>query len=215
MGEDRSKAIESALLRIRDVLYVRVTLNQEQQVESLHALTRSTRSAARICRDIQSVLSAQFGTEVESSRISVAQIAGELETAIPPLRPRLRSVSYGIEGNEGKAQVNLEIEDKLVEGVAAGGCSKGSRLRLVANATLNAVNRFVGDSLSCELEDVVLVPLSGQQVVVVTVRVSSFQKSESLTGSCMVRRDDLEAIARATLDSLNRRLPFHLKAEKR
>lgn len=215
MAEDKAKTIESALLRIRDVLYVRVTLNQESQVESLHALTRSTRSAARICRDIQSVLNAQFGTEIESSKMSVAQIAGELETAIPLLRPRLHSVRYGIEGNEGKAQVNLEIEGKVVEGVATGGCSKSSRLRLVANATLNAVNLFTGDSLCCELEDVVLLPLSTQAIVVVTVRVSGRQKSESLTGSCIVRRDDLEAIARATLDSLNRRLPFYLKAEKR
>ncbi|MCR4397992.1 MAG: hypothetical protein NUV93_03420 [Firmicutes bacterium] len=215
MAEERNRLIESALLRVKDILYVKTALDREGNVESIHVLARSSRSAAKISRDIQSVLSAQFGLEVDPSKISVAQIAGQLETVIPPLRPRLRSVWYGVEGNEARAKVTLEVEGKCIEGTAAGGCSRSNRLRLVANATLDAVNSYVGDVLECELEDALSVVLSGQPTIVVTVRVSSAQRSESLTGSCMVRRDDLEAIARATLDSLNRRLPFHLKGENR
>lgn len=215
MAEDRLKSIESALLRVKDILYVRVALDQSGEIEGLHVLARASRAASRISRDVQSVLSAQFAVEIDPAKISVAQIAGELETAIPPLRPRLRSVWYGVEGNEARARVILDIEGKTIEGLASGGCSRTNRLRLVADATLNAVNSFLGDLYSCELEDALQVVLSNQPVVVVTVRVCTPQKSESLTGSCMIRRDDLEAIARATLDSLNRRLPFHLKAEKR
>ncbi|NPV69683.1 MAG: hypothetical protein HPY55_03420 [Firmicutes bacterium] len=214
MAEDRTKPIELALLRVKDVLYARATLNQEGQIESLHVLARSTRSAARICRDVQSVVKAQFGMEIDLPRISVAQIAGELETAIPPLRPRLQSVFYGVEGSEGRAEINLEFEGRVVTGRARGACSKSNRLRLVAEATLAAVNSYMDDLILCALEDTTLISLSGRPVVVATVSISSGQKDEVLTGACIVGRDELEATARATLDSLNRRIPFHMKGVK-
>ncbi len=211
MADDNSRLIEMALLRVKDVLYARAAVGEDGGVESLHVLARSTRSAARICRDVQSVLKTQFGLDVDIQRISVAQIAGELETAIPPLRPRLESVLYAIQGSEAQAEVGLEFEGRVVSGKARGACSKSNRLRLVAEATLAAVGAYMGDAVTCGLEDVALIALSGRPVVVTTVSVSSGQKDEVLTGACTVGRDELEAAARATLDSLNRRIPFHLK----
>lgn len=203
--------IEMALLRVKDVLYARAALSEDGQVESLHVLARSTRGAARICRDVQSVLKTQFGLDVDLPRISVAQIAGELETAIPPLRPKLESVFYGIQGSEAHAEVNLAFEGRMVGGKAKGACSRSNRLRLVAEATLAAVCSYMGDAVMCGLEDLTVISLSGRPVLVATVSVSSGQKDEVLTGACIIGRDELEAAARATLDALNRRIPFHLK----
>ena len=212
--EAMRNAVEAALRRVRDVLHARVIMDAGGGIESVHVLARSTSSGARISKDIESVLKTEFSVDIDPAKISVAQVSDELRSAIVPVRPRLTSVFYGVQGQSGFVEVALEIDGEAYVGRAKGAVSKANRIRLVACATLEALNLYLDGRATCTLEGAFITATGGRNLVLVTVCLEGPNGGEILSGSCFVGRDELEATARATLDCLNRRLPLCLK-EKR
>jgi hypothetical protein len=78
--------------------------------------------------------------------------------------------------------------------------------RCVAEATLRAVEAAAGERASFQLAEVDVVALGGDQVVVVCVEMTASWGTERLMGASAVREDARQAVIRATLDSINRRL---------
>src|SRR4029079_14583321 len=78
--------------------------------------------------------------------------------------------------------------------------------RSVATATLRALEEVVGNAARFELEQLEINQLGPDRAVVVVVAMLTKLGSERLTGVSVVREDVRQAVIRATLDSLNRRL---------
>ena len=103
-------------------------------------------------------------------------------------------------------QVTLAWRTQLFPGESSAAATPTSVHRSVAQATLRAVEGVVGGRARFELEQLELNQLGPDRAVVVVVSMLTRVGSERLTGVSVVREDVRQAVIRATLDALNRRL---------
>lgn len=104
------------------------------------------------------------------------------------------------------AAVTLAVGGHAVVGEADGAASPGSVHRSVAEATLRAVEAVADGRARFHLERVEVAPLGDDQVVLCVVSMTSAGGTDRLIGTSAVREDVRQAVIRATLDAINRRL---------
>lgn len=206
--EPTELALQRAFEQIRGVLSGRAVLDEEGQLQEVHILAKRDRNAKQIVRDVESVCNAQFGLPVDHRRISVAQIDDEESADEPPVvRIYPRAVQVNNTGAELEVKVELiSDEGGLYVGVASGAQSAANRLRLVAMATLFAVEEYLGDICSFVLDDVVSFEIARFTGVLAGITLVTPQGEEGLIGSALVKRDLGEAVVKAVLNGINRRL---------
>ncbi|MGQ9623311.1 MAG: hypothetical protein ACUVTO_07765 [Candidatus Caldatribacteriaceae bacterium] len=207
-----ARALEKAIGCLEGVLNAKVV--GETGIEEIHVLTRPTKSPKLLVRDIETLLKARFDLDVDHKKISVVTFdVGEgTKWAVP------RLVLWGIGWKKTPDAVQVEVEmklgDRIYRGVAA---ESAPRVRshgfLVARATLNCLNQVVGDTLFM-LHNVSTHHLGEIEVVLAFVDYarSGVEKDGGLlVGTALVQEDIYEAVARATLDAVNRKLVFHVE----
>ncbi len=201
-------ALQRALEQVKGVLSARAVLDEEGQLQEVHVLARRNRNAKQIVRDVESVCTAQFGLPVDHRHISVAQIDEEEGPDGPPVvRVYPRAVQVNNTGSEVEVKVELiSDEGGVYVGVASGAQSAANRLRLVAMATLFAVEEYLGDLCTFVLDDVVSFEISRFTGVLAGITLVTPQGEEGLIGSSLVKRDVGEAVVKAVLNGINRRV---------
>ncbi|MHB1651859.1 MAG: hypothetical protein ACYCVD_05185 [Desulfitobacteriaceae bacterium] len=206
-----STGYEQALKQIKAVTAARVKKNAEGEIEEIHILAGGDRNPKQIVRDVESVFAAQFGLEVDHKKISVAQL-GEEEEESPSLsgwtRPKLVGVTLRTINASAEVKVELQAGDRTFEGDAQGFASSYNKLRLFVEATAKALNSLALDKCLFAAEDVTIIHLVKHKVALVSITMVSPTGEESLTGSALVKNDDREAVVKATLDAVNRKLRF-------
>lgn len=206
--ESMEVSLQRALEQIKGVLSARAVLGDDGQVQEVHVLARRNRNAKQIVRDVESVCTAQFGLPVDHRHISVAQIDDEDSgdgPAVVRIYPQAVQVNNTGSGVEVKVEL-LSDEGGVYVGVASGAQSAANRLRLVAMATLFAVEEYLGDICSFVLDDVVSFDISRFTGVLAGITLVTTQGEEGLVGSALVKRDLSEAVVKAVLNAINRRL---------
>lgn len=205
---------ERLIQQIRDVISARIVADSEGNVQEIHVLAGVARGPKQIVRDIESIFMARFGVSVDHKKISIAQIYEEPPVFAGPSRVRLVSVNVLTAGPKTEARVKLQYGDTICEGVASGPSSAANRLRLVTVATISAADQYVREDWAFSVEDVVCATLGRKTVVVVALTVLTPAGEDCLVGASVVKQDERDAAARATLDALNRRFVSMLqKAE--
>jgi len=171
---------------------------------------------------VNQVLRHEFGLGVDSSRVQLLEETepqrrlsavpdrGRYTTEVPVVarggrlliqRMQLVSAAPGV-----TAAVTLGIDGQSVVGECDGAAAQGSVHRSVAEATLRAVEAVAGGLARFHLERVDVSTLGEDQVVLAVVSMTSAFGTERLIGASAVREDVRQAVIRATLDALNRRL---------
>ncbi len=120
-------------------------------------------------------------------------------------RMQLVAAELGVE-----TEVTLGYGETRWTGRADGAATSTSVHRSVAAATLRAVEQCLGGAVRLELEHLETPPLGVDRAVVVEISMVTRRGAERLTGVSAVREDVRQAVIRATLDALNRRLESHL-----
>ena len=118
---------------------------------------------------------------------------------------QLVAADLGIE-----TEVTLGFGEDRWTGHADGAATPSSVHRSVAAATLRAVEQCVGGAMRLELEHLETPPLGNQRAVIVEISLVTRRGAERLTGVSTIRDDARQAVVRATLDALNRRLESYL-----
>lgn len=220
--------VEDALRGLRDVDEVRIQADAEG-IREIHVVSSSQRPAKQIVRDIQSVLQARFNRQIDHRVVSVAftearpvseRPAAERAPAhdsappmklheLPPAesaedRVRFGSVNLYIAGSRAQAQVELKWRGETHLGSASGWSSRDAAFRLVATATLAAVQEIIQDDVGIGLENLEFVRIGRQEVAVVGLVLLAHRQEKLLVGSCPVEQDAQQAVALATLAGLNR-----------
>jgi hypothetical protein len=128
-----------------------------------------------------------------------------VESTRPPriLIQRMQLVSAGLGVT---TSVSLSWLGEAYLGESAAAATPSSVHRSVATATLRALEEVVGSAARFELEQLEINQLGPDRAVVVVVSMLTKLGSERLTGVSVVREDVRQAVIRATLDALNRRL---------
>jgi len=207
VGKKRVEDVELLLNQLRDVIAAKVVLDEHAGIAAIRVLAKAGRNARHLVRDVQSALMGKFGLEVAAENITVAQLADELEEELIPPRVQFHGVSWGLYGGSAEVQVQLAAPGASIIGSASGPATVNGRTRLAAEATLDAIHSYLGQEVF-ELVDVRIVPMSEQRVAVVAVSLVGNEGNGSYVGCGLVRLDESEAVARATLSALNRYLTW-------
>lgn len=206
------KEVEEVLCRIDEVKAVKVTVNRENAIEEVHVLADPGRGPKQLARDIESTLMAQYGLPVNHRKISIVQM-GE-KGAVNGQKTRLKILSINTETTAIYATVTVQIQfngDRF-EGMAKGPSSQTGRVRLIALATLNVLEKITKNACSFALEDVGIMSLGREKVAVACVSLVTQLGEEVFAGSAVVRQTENDSVVRATLDAINRRFNKLLSA---
>jgi hypothetical protein len=204
-------AIEKELCRLPAVNAARLVTDEIGRPKELHILASDEKSPKQIARDVQSVVMATFGMEVDHRIISVVQLdRGHLEPVVSPVgqaRVSIGAISSEQRGMRNHARVTLQRADEESVGLAEGSIAESSRNRAVAQATLEALRTLVPAAESADVETAACVHLGTREVAVATLVFVVPPHEEIVSGSAVVRGgNEPEALARAVLDATNRRL---------
>jgi hypothetical protein len=134
----------------------------------------------------------------------------------PPTEARrvvLDHVQVSTFGLDATVEVRLVSGDRVAMGVSNGPAVDGYVLRLCAAAAANAVDELLGEAAEtqsgrghCYVEQAAIVPMGSCEVAVVVVLLVCDGWVEQLAGSALVSGDPRQAVVRATLAAVNRRL---------
>lgn len=195
--------IQEFLNQIDGVEYCKVVGNEKEILE-IHILSDSSRSPKQIVRDIETAIMTKFDFRIDRKVISIVQFKGSDSGTYS--RIRLSGVSTSSQGNAIAVEVKLLNEDKEFSSKLLGVNTISNKNRLIAEATLKAVEEIIGQAFMIYVNEVIVKELSEFTIatVVVTLKVNYFE--EFLVGSAVVRNDLNESISRATLDAVNRRI---------
>ena len=130
----------------------------------------------------------------------------------PGPRVVIENVQVNTFGVEATVEVRLLVGDRVAAGTATGPAVDGYLLRLCALATAHAVDELLTFSahadgpVRCFVEHATSVPFGTTEVAVVVLLLSCGGWVEQLAGSALVAGDPRQAVVRATLNAVNRRL---------
>ncbi|MDW8291347.1 MAG: hypothetical protein RMM06_11550 [Armatimonadota bacterium] len=205
IGQVPAEQVEKVICQLRDVLSARVVVDKSGAIQEVHVLVTSNRSPKQVVRDIESALLASHGIVVDHRKISVAQMQGALLRSLQN-RLRVADVELTVNGTKAEAIVHLQRGTETFTGQASGQGSQSNQLRLIANATVRAVEQACNLTDQIAIEDInPNVTVAGRQIVVAVVNLLSQHGEDVLTGSALIRNDLNRAVVNAVLDALNRR----------
>ena len=173
---------------------------------------------AAVASTVGRLLRERFGLGVDADRVQVVEDAvldhpsegvsvPEQRTAARPSISRMHLVSSGLDVT---ASVTLSSGERTAVGEARGAASQSGVHRAVATATLRAVEELADGQVRFELDHIEVAPMGTERTVLVSLTLLTAKGTERLTGAAGVRDDVRQAVIRATLDALNRRLEMLL-----
>ena len=220
-------SVERELCRIPEVRAARIVADDDGTPLEVHVLASPGKQPKQLVRDVQSVALAARGLDLDHRIVSVVQLddgngtAPELATLmddepIPPSpapapaveRVVLESASLVRSGVAATAEVALRQGEATVRASTEGSSAAAVTLRLVAEATLEALRDLVPAAGRAAVETAAVVRAGEREVALAVFVVVVPPNEEVVAGSAPVRAGGPhEAMARAVLDAGNRRLP--------
>ena len=214
--EPNLRDVEAELGRLPDVVAARIVEDDLGHPVEVHVLAHTGKHPKQVVRDVQSVAMASFGLELDRRIVSVVQLDDD-DAAVglgsaPVLRARILSVDSHTAGVRTTVRVSLHLGDDEATGFAEGSVAAATRPRLVASATIDALQQL-GAVEAIDVEEAEPMRVGSDQVAVVTLVSFDPPHEIRLSGSAIVRQHADDAVVRAVLDALNRRVS-HLTRER-
>ena len=203
--------IEGALSQVSEIKAARIVASSDGLIQEIHVLALPNKTPKQLVRDIESTIMASFGIAIDHKKISIAQLGQELlpqTESKESARARIKSINAEVSGVQAVITVVLDLEEDVYIGKAVGPNSQTGRKRLVAQATLNALEQYLHGAMSFALEDVDIVVLGSESVAVACVTLVTSLGEQAFAGSALVRQNEKDSIVRATLNAINRRMGF-------
>ncbi len=209
-ARDREE-IERALCHIRGVEAARVCMDGIEIAE-IHIAASAGSRAKNIARDVRSYLAAALGITIDHKKISIAVCKGDADPVEGSAemglgdgtRVLFGSVNLYVEGLRAEAQVRLRMNGRELLGTAAGVPTHLGAERLIAQATLDALQRVTRHDSRLWLGELAHMPWGDDALIVVEVLLVRQRSEERFIGACVVGADRQRAAVLATLDALNR-----------
>lgn len=205
--------VEAELCRLPDVVAARIVTDGIGRPVEVHVLAHTGKHAKQVVRDVQSVALASFGLDLDRRIVSVVQLGPDDDAAAGALapnavaRPRIMAVDSHASGSRMTVRVSLRLDDDEATGYAEGSVAAATRPRLVAAATIDALEQLAAVH-SVDVEAAESVRVGTDDLAIVTLVSVSPPYELRLCGSAIIRQHADDAVVRAVLDAVNRRLPF-------
>lgn len=199
------KELEETLCRLPAVDAVRI-VHDRDRISEVHVLASPAKPAKQVVRDVQSLAMARFGVGIDRRAVSVVQLGEEKRTGEAD-RPVITSIKEYPEGPSTTVTVTLTWNSEQFSGSANGPAAASARLRIIGEATLRALEEVLGGGPPLALDAVASTSVGARPVIVAQVVSMKGVEEEVAVGSALIRGDEAEAVVRAVLDALNRRIP--------
>lgn len=210
---------ENGIRGLADVEDAKI-LVEDGEVREVHVISGSGRPAKLIVKDVVGLIWTRYNRRIDHRIVGVVRVRTQgngapkpetvpvLEELAPVLedasRIRFGSVNLFMDGARAQAQVELRWKGMLRMGNASGWCSREGAQRLVAAATLAALQEFLDDDIALGVEGVNVIRMGGHEVAIVGLALLTHRQEKLLTGCCTVGRDLPQAVVLASLSALNR-----------
>ncbi len=210
-----SDEIEQAVRQVKGVEGVRVCV-ADGRVAELHVVAAPRSRAKNVARDVRSFLAATLDMDVPHQKISVAVRNGPRPTddeagAGNPAhvlrdarRIQFGSVNLLVEGLRAEVQVELGLDERRLLGAASGVPASLGTERLVAAATLSALEGLVRSEIRLLIGDLTITRIGPGEAVMVEVVLIEPRREQRLVGACHVGPDRHRSVVFAVLDAINR-----------
>jgi len=187
---------QRTLEELRGVRGARVEI-QGSDVTAIRVLVIPERETGQTIADVRTLAASILGTEVDPQRIEILRVAGPVQQASVRQR-KLSGMSIERSQEWFHARVALELDGDVLVGESGSPSERGFEYRSVARATLQSLLELLEGPI--DLDTVQILPMGDSQLAVVILG----RNDETLVGTALVRLDEHDAIARATLDAVNR-----------
>jgi hypothetical protein len=209
------RELVAALRAVPGITDADVTADDEGGLGTLRLDLEPGVDEAAVASTVGRLLREQFGLGIDADRVQIVEDAvldqhlgvPEQRTAARPAIARMHLVSSGLDVT---ASVTLSSGVRSARGEARGAASQTGVHRAVATATLRAVEELMDGQVRVELDHLEVTPMGSERTVLVSLTLLTAKGTERLTGAAGVREDVRQAVIRATLDALNRRLEMLL-----
>jgi hypothetical protein len=198
------RVFQEKVARIPGVEAVRV-VHEGDQITEIHLLAETGKPPKQLVRDVQSLSLAAFGTPIDRRVVSVVQL--EAADLAGGDRPVVEDVSELTDGHRTKISVVLSWHGERIVGEVAGAAASSTRLRLVAEATLEALRQALHQDSAFAISAVDVPVLGSRQVAIAQVVIVDGNGERLMVGSALAGGDPARAVVRAVLDALNRHIP--------
>lgn len=196
-------SIQEFLNGIEGIESCKIVGNGDEMVE-IHVVSDSARSPKHISRDVESAIMAQFGIKIDRKIISIVQLKDTESKFIS--RIKFAGVSLTSNGSVAEVEAKLLFDGREYISRQIGVNTVPNINRLVSEATLKALEQVIGQAYVMYTNDVVINLINDYKVVTVMVTFKLKNSEELLAGAAVVKNDLNEAIARAALDAVNRKI---------
>ncbi|MCY7373163.1 MAG: hypothetical protein LH461_05620 [Spirochaetaceae bacterium] len=145
--------------------------------------------------------------EVEEAEAERAQVPPLPDVTVArPGRLVIERVALVSAGLGTTVSVSLGLDGQSYEGSAEGTSTAGSLHRSVAGATLRAVEAVVDGSVRFDVEHVEIATTGPDRTALVVLTMVTERATQRLSGASVVREDVRQAVIRAVLAAVNRRV---------
>jgi hypothetical protein len=194
---------EELINKIEGVINSKIIVS-EGDITEIHVLANTLKSPKQLVRDIESMLLASHNYRIDRNKVSIAQIRTDVKRAIN--RIKFSGVVIKTQDNTVECTVKLTHEDQEHEITQIGIKTESNKRKVIAGATIKVVEKILGQSYIFDLQDVIITNSNDIEFVSVLVNMVTSGRYEILVGSTVVKSDINEAIAKAALDAVNRRI---------
>ncbi len=214
--QNAAEKMENGIRTLAGVVSAHIVLSSDSvSIDEVHVVATQDRSPKQIVRDIESLLLSNHGVRVDHKKISIAQVHGvdadaEAGVDIPDEASidfkRIRFVSAKSNSYGLRWEVSVELEKGGIPSAATanGAGSSQNKNRLVAQATAEALNNYLGDKQAVAIDEVQTVKGARYKTVVVILTFLTDRGEKVLVGSSLLEDDMPRAVVQATLDAINR-----------
>ena len=204
--------LEESISRLDSVDAVRI-VGDGSRVAEVHVLAASSKPPKQVVRDVQSLAMARYGANIDRRVISVVQLAADALRNRTLERPALVGIREEPDGNRTTVFVTLGWQNGDHTGTATGPSAASARMRLVGDATLDALDNIFVNPPPLALDSIGTSAVGMRSVLIAVVVGATDRDEELAVGSALSQGDDGEAAVRAVLDALNRRMPALLDVD--
>ena len=205
------RAVAAALRAVPGVAQALVEPDASGGVDCLRLGLQPGADAHTVARAASRLVHERFGTLLHSDQVQIVPEPLPASTAALPAqrpgRPEVVRTELVTRGRDVNATVSLSLRSRAsVTGHGRGATTAPGVQRAVALATLQAVERLVGEGTRLELDYVDVSQSGSARSVLVSLTFITTSGVERLVGSAVVRDDETAAVVRAALDGVNRRI---------
>lgn len=209
------KAIQEAILGIDGILNVRV-VGENSEIAEIHVLSNRSKAPKLLVRDIETLINARFGVEIDHRKISIVSFDVEdssKEKSTVFERPVLWSIGWKKSLGNLQIQIEIKLGGKIFPSTVSESIwNHRDRHYMIAHAVIECMHQITGIPFFVLRE--VCVQKHGEfevALALVDYR-NSLKDEEILVGTALVKEDVYESVARATLDAINRKIFCHFSS---